>query len=99
MLDTIFNIASKNPSGFTYSIVDNTFVENGFVVGYEATQNSFGLLGLFKSVEHAENHDQIVGGWENEDDGRYSFDSNKVFDDKKEAIEFGIQQKQEAIYD
>ena len=40
---------------------------SGYVAAYLETQNCFGDAGLMKVLEHAEKHEHIVGGWQNED--------------------------------
>ena len=45
-------------------------------------------------------HDGYVGGWYNSDDGRFYFDSTRIFpeDQLKEAIKFGKENGQYAIF-
>lgn len=99
MLNTILTIAKANPYGFTYSLKTNSFVKYGFVVAFEETQNCFGLEGLQRVLEHASKHEMIIGGWLNSENKEYYFDSCKVFKNRKAAIEFGIENKQIAIFD
>ena len=97
MIIELLKIAVDNPEGFTVSIPDLENVSEGIIVSYAATQDSFGIDGLKKVFEHALAHDQIIGGWSF--DGKYFFDSNKLFTDLEEAIAFGKSQKQIAIFD
>ena len=99
MLHTLLTIAKENPYGFTYNIRTNSFVKYGIVVAYKETQNSFGLEGLQKVVEHATQHNGIVGGWLNSENNQYYFDSCKVFKNREAAIEFGRENEQIAIFD
>jgi hypothetical protein len=39
-------------------------------------------------LEHALVNGNVVGGWKDTDDGKFYFDSCKIFRDKGEAIEF-----------
>lgn len=99
MLQTIQTIAEANPYGFTYNIRTNSFVKYGYVVAYQETQDSFGEEGLKKVLEHALSHGGIIGGWLNSENKRYYFDSCRVFKKREEALEFGRQNKQLAIFD
>ena len=85
---------------FTLNVRTLQPVATGFVVSYKATQNSFSETDLQSVVAHALKHDGVVGGWYNSKDGRYYFDSNKVFKPNKlsEAIEFGLENEQLAIF-
>ncbi|WP_034256822.1 hypothetical protein [Adhaeribacter aquaticus] len=99
MLETLLQIAKENPFGFTFNIRTANQVKFGVVVAYKETQNSFGTEGLKIVITHAQAHDQIVGGWLNTENNQYYFDSCKVFRSRKEAIEFGREQEQLAIFD
>ncbi|GAP73081.1 hypothetical protein SAMD00024442_6_42 [Candidatus Symbiothrix dinenymphae] len=99
LFEAIKTIASENPDGFTVKIPELEFVTSGYIAAYIETQNCFGDEGLRKVIEHAEHHDKIVGGWLNEQNKQFYFDSSQVFQTKDEAIEFGKQQKQLAIFD
>lgn len=97
MIIEILKIAVNNPEGFTVSLPELQHITEGIIVSYQETQNSFGIDGLKVVFEHALAHDQVIGGWSFE--GKYYFDSNKLFTDLEEAIEFGKSQKQIAIFD
>jgi len=91
-------IAKCNPEGFTVEIVNFTPVVKGYVVAYLETQDSFNDEGLKRVIKHAKKHDKTVGGWLNEENGRFYYDSCKVFENEAEAIEFGKQNKQLAVF-
>ena len=99
LFEAVRKIAKENPEGFTVKIPNLEWVTDGFVVAYFETQNCFGDEGLRKVLEHAEQHDKIVGGWLNEENLQFYFDSSKVFTSMKEAIEFGRKNKQISIFD
>jgi len=44
-------------------------------------------------------HDKKVGGWLDDESGCSYFDSVRIFTDLKEAIQFGRENKQIAIFD
>lgn len=97
----ILKVAEANKDGFTVELESLKHVTQGIVVAYLETQNSFDSEGLKKCLEHAEKHDKHIGGWLNEDNGKYYFDSVKIFpvQQLKEAIEFGKANKQISIFD
>ena len=101
LVELVWNYSQVHPEGFTLDVIKKAPVSNGIVVAYEETQNSFGKESIRKVVEHALDHDQIVGGWFNESDTSYYYDSDKVFEDGhyNEAIAFAKENHQLAIYD
>lgn len=64
------------------------------------TQNSFGRDGLKTAISHAQGHDGYVGGWQNEENTDYYFDSVRIFPEGslEQAIDFGVMNNQLAIY-
>ena len=92
-------IAFDNPLGFTISLENLAPLTTGIVAAYAATQNCFGARGMVKAINHAYLNDRILGGWMDTATGHYFYDSCKVFTNMAEALEFGKQQRQIAIYD
>jgi fructokinase len=101
LVELVWNYSQVHPEGFTLDVLKKAPVSNGIVVAYEETQNSFGKESIQKVVEHALDHDHIVGGWFNESDTSYYYDSDRVFEDGHytEAIAFAKENHQLAIYD
>lgn len=99
MFIEIKKIAEANKDGFTIEIETLKHVTTGIVVAYKETQNSYGDEGLKRCIEHALQHEKIVGGWFNYQNKRYYFDSCKTFTDEAEAIKFGRENGQIAIFD
>lgn len=97
IMDEILEISKANPDGFTINLKTMSHVRSGYAVAYIATQNSFGTEGLETVINHAKDHDNIVGGWKDEDD--YYFDSVMVVDDLEEALRLGKENLQKAICD
>ena len=95
----VLEYAKKNQNGFTLNIRTLEPIQTGYVASYKETQNSFSATDLQSVVNHALNHDGIIGGWYNKENGRYYFDSNKVFNNITEAIQFGFENEQLAIFD
>jgi hypothetical protein len=98
LLNAIELIAFENPDGFTLDLETMELIASGIVVAYQATQDSFGKIGLQTCLEHALNHNKLVGGWRNPN-GLFQFDSVRVFESLPMAIRFGRMQKQYAIFD
>lgn len=105
---TINDLASKvakfaetNKDGFTLCINTLKPITSGIAASYKATQNSFSETDLQSVISHALSHGGVVGGWYNSKDGKYYFDSNKVFktNELAEAIQFGLNNEQIAIFD
>ncbi|WP_286755490.1 hypothetical protein [Roseivirga sp. UBA838] len=92
-------IAFDNPLGFTINLVDLSPLKTGIVSAYAATQNAFGKAGLMRALSHAYHHERILGGWMDKKSGHYFYDSCKVFESLEEALKFGREQRQIAIYD
>ena len=95
----ILKFASDNKSGYTLNIRTLQPVTSGYIVSYKATQNSFKAADVQRVIEHALKHDGIIGGWFNEKNKRYYFDSNKIFNNLAKAINFAIENEQIAIFD
>lgn len=98
LFDRVWEYSLNNPDGFTLNIENFKPVVLGIAVAYFATQNSFGKQGLKKVIVHAQNHNNVIGGWLNLDNNRYYFDSIKIFKDLPEAIKFGRENQQIAMF-
>ncbi len=98
--DKVWSYCQSHPEGFTLDIRTMSEPKAGIAVGYAATQNNHSRQQLSKVVEHALKHDGYVGGWLNNDDGQYYFDSTKLFpeDSLAAAIKFGEENGQIAIF-
>lgn len=99
MYEKIKKVAEANKEGFTIEIETLKAVTTGIVVAYRETQNSFDDEGLKKCVNHALSNDKKVGGWFNEENGRFYYDSVRTFKSLEEAIKFGKENEQIAIFD
>ena len=62
---------------------------------------SFGKQQLENVINHSLQNDKKIGGWLNNENGLFYFDSVKVFKNSelKEAVEFAIENEQIAIFD
>lgn len=98
-MEKIIKIAQQNPYGFTYNIKDESFIKYGYVVAYFETQDCFDEIGLEKVLKHAHEHDGIIGGWFNDENDKYYYDSCKLFSNKNEAMQFAKDNKQIAFFD
>ena len=99
LISKVLDYAKINKSGFTLNIKTLEPIKSRYVASYKETQDSFSANDLQSVIAHALTHNNIVGGWYNNKDKRYYFDSNKIFDDLDEAIQFGLDNSQLAIFD
>lgn len=99
MITRILKLAKAEPGGFTVRLPELEKIRSGIVSAYKETQNCFGRKGLEKAVTHALKHESILGGWLNSENDNYYFDSCKLFDNEIEAIRFGRENEQIAIFD
>lgn len=99
LFDAILEIAGKNPDGFTVDLTTLKKVTKGISVAYLETQDSFGEDGLKRVLNHALEHEKKVGGWLNEENQAFYFDSIRIFTNLEEAKQFGRENKQIAIFD
>ncbi len=101
LLDCVKGFALKNPHGFTLCLVTKKLIRFGVSVAYKDTQDSHTDEELSKAIEHAMQNEKKVGGWINEDNGKYYYDSVKVFKnfEMEKAKEFAKANEQIAIFD
>lgn len=99
LFEAILTIAKQNPDGFTVDLTTLKKVTKGISVAYLETQDSFGEEGLKRVLNHAEMHEKKVGGWLNEENQEFYFDSVRIFTNLEEAKRFGRENKQIAIFD
>lgn len=101
LIERVWRYSQINLYGFTLNIQTLEPVKFGISVAYIETQNSFGFESLENVIKHSLQHDRTVGGWYNEENGLFYFDSIKVFRNNEinEAIRFAIENKQIAIFD
>jgi len=101
LIERVWEYSLNNPDGFTLNIEKFKVVKYGLIVAFKDTQNSFGKQSLQKVINHSLEHCKIVGGWLNDENGLFYFDSVKVFrnSELQEAIKFAIENEQIAIFD
>lgn len=99
LFKAILEIANANPDGFTVDLTTLKKVTKGISVAYLETQDSFGEEGLKRVLNHALMHEKKVGGWLNEENNQFYFDSIRIFTNLEEAKQFGRENKQIAIFD
>ena len=85
LFKAIKEIAKKNPDGFTVDLTTLKKVTKGISVAYIETQDCFGDNGLERVLKHALVNGKKVGGWLNEENGQFYFDSIRIFTDLEEA--------------
>ena len=95
--EKVLRIAEANPEGFTVEL-NGEAVTSGYCVAVAETQNCFGIEGLKKVLQYAEEHGTAIGGWLNPENGQYYFDAVQVIADREEAITVGVENEQIAIF-
>ena len=100
LADQVWTYSQSHPDGFTLELRSMTEPAEGIAVSYAATQGSHSRQSLGNVVGHALGHDGYVGGWLNEADGLYYFDSTRLFpeDSLRQALQFGKQNRQQSAY-
>ena len=98
--DKVWAFSQSHPDGFTLDVRTMTEPTEGIAVSYAATQNSHSRDQLDKVVSHALQHDGYVGGWYNNSDGLYYFDSTRLFPENLlgDAIKFGKENGQHSVF-
>ena len=98
--DKVWAFSQTHPDGFIINIRTMTEPTEGIAVSYAATQNSHSRDQLNKVVRHALQNEGYVGGWFNNEDNLYYFDSTKLFpeNDLKGAIQFGKENGQFSVF-
>lgn len=97
LLKRLLQIAAENPKGFTVTIPDCEPVTKGWCIGHGETQNSHGVKGLKRVIEHAAQTTGVVGGWKGYK-GKYYFDTVIITYDPMEALDLKVEHGQHAIY-
>jgi len=96
----VWEHSKNNPYGFTLDLETLKPVPYGFSVAFAETQDCHGIEGLEKAIKHAMENGRTVGGWLDEETGRYYFDSVRVFAETEfgEALAFARENRQLAFY-
>lgn len=101
LTDRVWEYSQNNPEGFTLNLETFRPVKFGISVAYLETQDSHNKESLEHVINHSLKHQKIIGGWLNDENEKYYFDSVRIFKNSEldKAIEFAKQQKQIAIFD
>jgi hypothetical protein len=97
LIQRLLKIAAENPKGFTVTIPECEPVTTGYCIGHRETQDSHGVKGLERVVEHSLQTTSVVGGWKGYNE-RYYFDTVIVTNDGMEALDLKAEHEQAAIY-
>ncbi|MBR5399922.1 MAG: nucleoside hydrolase [Bacteroidales bacterium] len=100
LYNAVWAMGQMYPDGFTLDINTMRQPTEGIVVSYAATQNSFDRKSIPNVVKHAREHNGFVGGWLNPENGKYYFDSNRIFpeDSLAAAVQFARENGQHTVY-
>ena len=101
LANVIWAMGEMYPDGFTIDINTLKQPETGLMVSYAATQNSFDRKSIPAVIKHARAHNNLIGGWYNPENGKYYFDSTRMFpeDSLAAALEFARANGQHTVYD
>ena len=100
LVNVIYAMGQMYPDGFTLDLDTMRQPTEGIMVSYKETQNSFDRKSLPAVIKHARAHQHLVGGWYNEEDGHYYFDSTRSFpeDSLAAAVAFARENGQHTVY-
>ena len=100
IVEEIWTLSQNRPDGFTLDLRTMAEPTEGISAAYAETMNSCSRKQLAEVVRHAMHHDSHIGGWLDTRDNTYYFDSIRLFPESslKEAIQFGQENDQHAIY-
>ena len=98
--DKVGAYSQSHPDGFTLDVRSMTQPVEGIAVIYATTQNSHSRRQLDRVIRHALPAGGYVGGWYNEGDSLYYFDSTRLFSEDSigAALQFGKANGQFAVY-
>lgn len=101
LIERVWEHSQNNPDGFTLNLETFRPVKFGISVAYLETQDSHDKESLENVINHSLRHQKTLGGWLNEENEKFYFDSVKIFKNSEldKAIEFAKEQKQIAIFD
>ena len=101
LYNAIWAMGQMYPEGFTIDLNTLRQPDKGIMVSYKATQNSFDKKSIPAVVKHAREHNGLVGGWYNPENGKYYFDSTRMFpeDSLAAALAFARENGQHTVYD
>ena len=100
LCNVLWAMGQMYPDGFTLDIQTLRQPTEGIMVSYKETQNSFDRKSLPAVLAHAKAHDGYVGGWYNAENGKYYFDSTRLFpeDSLAAAVAFARANGQHTVY-
>ena len=100
LADSVWVFSQAHPEGYTLHLATWSEPREGIAVAYEETQSRHDRKDLEFVISHALEHDGFIGGWFNEEDGRYYFDSDRLFpeDSLAQALAFAKSNHQLAVY-
>ena len=100
LADSLWTFSQTHPEGFTLNITTWEEPKEGISVAYSATQDCHDRAQLDFVINHAQSNGGYVGCWFDTVNGRYYFDSVRIFpeDSLTQAIIFGKENAQIAIF-
>ena len=96
LVERIRSIAERKDR-FSYDVRGRAFVDMGIVAAYRATKGER-FEDLPEVLQHAFEHEGIVGAWRDPQDGKIYYDSCRLFTDRQSAMAFARAQNQRSIF-
>ncbi|MDQ3102128.1 MAG: hypothetical protein M3R08_12125 [Bacteroidota bacterium] len=96
IVDRLRSIAERK-SRFSYDIRGRAFVDMGIVAAYKATQGER-FTDLPEVIQHAMEHEGIVGAWKDPENGKIYYNSCRLFTDSESANMFARAQSHRSIF-
>ena len=97
IVEKIKKYAEKNKDGFTVAIVNGKMIKAVPRKGYVVSLTDNATIEMLKDLPH--NFNGIIGGWYNQDNGKYYIDINVLTDDMFTATILATIFYQKAIFD
>lgn len=98
LISRLKQLSNDHPEGLTVEL-KLQLVTKGYVVSIPETQDSFGNEGLEHTLNLVLEHGYCIGGWLNDENGKFYWDASVIVDDLEEAKRLGRKFGQLAIFD
>jgi len=100
LASALYVMGQMYPDGFTLDLKTMRQPTEGLIVPYNATLNSVDRKSLTLVIKHAREHDNLVGGRYDSENGKYYYNSYHSFpeSDLDAAMKFARETKQDSIH-
>lgn len=98
LISQLKQLSNDRPEGFTVRLKLQP-VTSGYVISIPETQDSFGDQGLKEVLQTVLQRGYCIGGWLNEENGKFYWDASVIVEELEEAKRLGRKFGQLAIFD